>query len=29
VNEIRAQKQPGEAEVSRFETLSFAENRAG
>jgi 3-oxoacyl-[acyl-carrier-protein] synthase-3 len=29
VNEIRAQKKRGAAEVSRFETLSFAENRAG
>jgi hypothetical protein len=28
VNEIRAQKKRGEAEVSRFETLNFAENRA-
>jgi 3-oxoacyl-[acyl-carrier-protein] synthase-3 len=29
VNEIRAQKKLGEAEVSRFKTLSFPENRAG
>jgi 3-oxoacyl-[acyl-carrier-protein] synthase III len=29
VNEIRAQKKPGEAAASRFKTLSFAENRAG
>jgi hypothetical protein len=28
VNEIRAQKKLGEAEASRFKTLSFAENRA-
>jgi 3-oxoacyl-[acyl-carrier-protein] synthase-3 len=28
VNQIRAQKKLGEAEASRFETLSFAENRA-
>jgi 3-oxoacyl-[acyl-carrier-protein] synthase-3 len=28
VNEIRAQKKLGEAEARRFETLSFAENRA-
>jgi 3-oxoacyl-[acyl-carrier-protein] synthase-3 len=27
VNEIRAQKKLGEAEASRFKTLSFAENR--
>ena len=29
VNEIRAQKKLGEAEASRFKTLSFAESRAG
>ncbi|MGO9933826.1 MAG: ketoacyl-ACP synthase III [Steroidobacteraceae bacterium] len=29
VNEIRAHKKLGEAEARRFETLSFAENRAG
>ena len=29
VNEIRAQKKLGEAEAKRFETLTFAENRAG
>jgi 3-oxoacyl-[acyl-carrier-protein] synthase-3 len=29
VNEIRAQKKLGEAEASRFQTLIFAENRAG
>ncbi len=29
VNEIRAQKKLGEAEASRFQTLGFAENRAG
>jgi 3-oxoacyl-[acyl-carrier-protein] synthase-3 len=28
VNEIRAHKKLGEAQASRFETLSFAENRA-
>jgi 3-oxoacyl-[acyl-carrier-protein] synthase III len=28
VNEIRAQRKQGEAEASRFKTLSFAENRA-
>jgi hypothetical protein len=28
VNEIRAQKKLGEAEASRFKTLSFPENRA-
>jgi 3-oxoacyl-[acyl-carrier-protein] synthase-3 len=28
VNEIRAQKKLGEAEASRFKTLSFTENRA-
>jgi hypothetical protein len=27
VNGIRAQKKLGEAQASRFETLSFAENR--
>jgi 3-oxoacyl-[acyl-carrier-protein] synthase III len=29
VNEIRAQKKLGEAETSRFQTLSFPENRTG
>ena len=29
VNEIRAQKKLGEAEASRFKTLSFPENRSG
>ena len=29
VNQIRAQKKLGEAEASRFQTVSFAENRAG
>jgi 3-oxoacyl-[acyl-carrier-protein] synthase-3 len=29
VNEIRAQKKLGEAEVGRFKTLSFTENRTG
>ena len=29
VNEIRAQKKLGEAEASRFQTLTFPENRAG
>jgi hypothetical protein len=29
VNEIRAQKKQGEAEASRFKTLSFPENRSG
>jgi 3-oxoacyl-[acyl-carrier-protein] synthase III len=29
VNEIRAQKKLGAAEASRFQTLSFPENRAG
>jgi 3-oxoacyl-[acyl-carrier-protein] synthase III len=29
VNEIRAQKKLGEAEAKRFDTLTFAENRAG
>jgi 3-oxoacyl-[acyl-carrier-protein] synthase-3 len=29
VNEIRAQKKLGEAEASRFQTLSFPENRTG
>jgi 3-oxoacyl-[acyl-carrier-protein] synthase-3 len=29
VNEIRAQKKLGEAQVSRFKTLSFSENRTG
>jgi hypothetical protein len=29
VNEIRAQKKLGDAEAKRFDTLGFAENRAG